>query len=426
MKNPINHLAHWGLILVLLLPLCAAVHAGEGDALQVSGFGTLGVAQDDRQDMATVRDISQRPHDGSQTGPSWQLDTRLGVQMEYRMSPGTALVGQVVARDRAQADTSDSVEMAYLALQPLPRLGVRLGRVGYDAFLMSDYRHVGYAYAWVRPPGEFYSWIPIFSVDGVDGTYRFDAGGAQWSVKAQAGVSQANVPIGLATFNFETRNLRSVSVTRQSDLWRVKAAYSAFSVGSEVTSLDSLRAGLGKIASATRQLIPSISAEAADLSQQLVFQGSQISYATLGAVYDDGRWFAQAELGRATSSSSIGTRGDMAYIGAGRRWGDWTAFARYSVAQQGNTVRSASADWRVLGLQDVQAKAISVLNATRIDQATLSLGGRWDFHKQAALKLQWDATQVKPHGYALWWHDEQIGASASRVNLLSATLDFVF
>jgi hypothetical protein len=157
-----------------------------------------------------------------------------------------------------------------------------------------------------------------------------------------------------------------------------------------------------------------------------VFQGSQISYATLGAVYDDGRWFAQAELGRATSSSSIGTRGDMAYIGAGRRWGDWTAFARYSVAQQGNTVRSASADWRVLGLQDVQAKAISVLNATRIDQATLSLGGRWDFHKQAALKLQWDATQVKPHGYALWWHDEQIGASASRVNLLSATLDFVF
>lgn len=426
MKNPIEHLAHWGPILVLLLSLCAPVHAGEGNALQVSGFGTVGFTHDDRQDMATVRDISQRPHDETQTGPSWQLDTRLGMQLEYRINPGIELVGQVVARDRAKADTSDSVEMAYLALQPVAPLGVRLGRVGYDAFLMSDYRHVGYAYNWVRPPGEFYSWIPIFSVDGLDGTYRFDAGDAQWSVKAQAGVSQANVPIGLATFNFETRNLRSLSVTRQSELWRVKAAYSTFSVNSEVTSLDSLRAGLGKIASATQLFLPNISAEAADLSQQLVFQGSRVSYATLGAVYDDGLWFAQAELGRATSSSSIGTRGSMAYVGGGRRWGDWAAFARYSVAQHGNTVLSARTDWRAIGLQDVQAKAISVLNATRIDQATLSLGGRWDFHKQAALKLQWDATQVRPQGYALWWHDEQVGASASRVNLFSATLDFVF
>jgi len=426
MKNSIKHLAHWGLVLALLLPLCAAVHAGEGDALQVSGFGTLGVAQDDRQDMATIRDFSQRPHDGSQTGPSWQLDTRLGVQMEYRISPGTALVGQVVARDSAQADANSSVELAYLALQPVPQLGVRLGRFGYDAFLMSDHRNVGYAYNWVRPPGEFYSWIPIFSVDGLDGTYRFDAGEAQWSIKAQAGVSRVGVPIGTAIFDFETRSLRSLSVTRQSDLWRLKAAYSEFGVDSEVTALEPLRAWLEKIASATQKSSPNISAEAADLSRQLVFQGGRVSYATLGTVYDDGRWFAQAELGHSTSTSSIGTSGNMAYVGAGRRWGDWAAFARYSVAQQGNTVRSASADWRVLGLQNVQAKAIGALNAARIDQATLSLGGRWDFHKQAALKLQWDATQVNPYGYALWWHDEQIGASASRVNLLSATLDFVF
>jgi hypothetical protein len=123
MKNPIKHLAHWGLGLALLLSLCVPVHAGEGDAWQVSGFGTVGVAHDDRQDMATVRDISQRPHNETQTGPSWQLDTRLGMQLEYHINPGTELVGQVVARDRAKADSSSHAT-------PVPQPGSAPGGCG--------------------------------------------------------------------------------------------------------------------------------------------------------------------------------------------------------------------------------------------------------------------------------------------------------
>ncbi len=424
MKKQIERIARWGL---LFLPLLAGqVHAGENDALRLSGFGTLGYARDDRQDMATSRDVSQQPKEGHKTGPSWLMDTRLGMQLEYRLHPSAELVGQAVLSDRVDASCNSSIEMAYVGLKPTPQVGVRVGRVGYDAFLMSDHRNVGYAYSWVRPPAEFYGWIPIASVDGLDATYRGDTGDAFWSVKAQAGTSRIGISLGSQNYNFVTNNLWSLSASSQTDLWRIKAAYSEFTVDSEVSALNPLHAGLGQLTAATAVLLPRISAEAADLNQQLFFKGTRISYATIGAAYDDGTWFAQTELGRATASASIGTQGDMAYLSLGRRWGDWAPYVRYSTAKHGNAISTAKTDWGVIAQQNLQRKIYDILNSTQIEQHTLTFGMRWDFNKQAALKLQWDATTVSPYGYVLWSHDSAVNNSQSRVNQISATLDFVF
>jgi hypothetical protein len=43
-------------------------------------------------------------------------------------------------------------------------------------FLTADYRKVGYAYPWVRPPVEGYDALPVTSSDGVDATLRWDLG----------------------------------------------------------------------------------------------------------------------------------------------------------------------------------------------------------------------------------------------------------
>jgi hypothetical protein len=61
-----------------------------------------------------------------------------------------------------------------------------------------------------------------------------------------------------------------------------------------------------------------------------------------------------------------------------------------------------------------------------MEQSTLSLGTRWDFHRQAALKLQWDRTTIKPSGYGLWWRELGINNQSTRVSQVSATVDFVF
>ena len=89
-------------------------------------------------------------------------------------------------------------------------------------------------------------------------------------------------------------------------------------------------------------------------------------------------------------------------------------------------MRGAENNWAVIGQQLLQTQALGAINSTRMEQQTLALGARWDFHSQAALKMQWSSTKIKPHGYALWWRDPQNDGRARRVGMFSAALDFVF
>ena len=162
---------------------------------RLSGYGTLAYAMDDQDDLAPMRDLSQRPQDNFATGNSWRLDSRLGLQVDHPFHPQAEWVAQFMLRDQIEQDLGSVVELAYLGLMPRPDLDVRLGRLGFDVFLMSDHRNLGYAYTWVRPPQEFHSWIPVFSVDGLDAAYSFHIGDARWRIKAQAGVSQPTLPI---------------------------------------------------------------------------------------------------------------------------------------------------------------------------------------------------------------------------------------
>lgn len=408
-----------GPLLSLLLALAAPAVADDG--LRLSGFGTLGYAYDSRSDIAPARDISQQPRDGFRTGPGWRLDSRLGVQLEYRLSPGVDLVGQFVVRDHFDSDADSVTELAYAAFRPHPQLDLRAGRINYDAFLMSDHRNVGYAYPWVRPPAEFYGWIPIFSLNGGDLAYTFDAGDARWRLKAQAGNTRLAIPIGDG-YDFKGDHLLGLSLSRETAHWRLKAAYSQFTVGSEVPALTPLHGGLNQVAAAA---VPGISGEAARLRRELSFEGARITYATLGAAYDDGTWLAQAEIGRSTASADIVPHADMAYASLGHRFGDWTPYLLAGRSRPGNDRRHAANNWGAFNAT-LRDPALFTVNTTRIEQDTLSLGTRWDVHRQAALKLQWDHTRIRPSGYGLWWRDLAINERSSRVNLLSVTLDFIF
>lgn len=405
----------------LLLALLATAPALAQDSLRLSGFGTVGYAVDNRSTMAATRDISQKPDDGFHGGPRWAMDTRLGVQLEYAASPTVDLVGQFVLRDHFRADVDSATELAYVALKPDDRLDLRAGRINYDAFLMSEYRNVGYAYQWIRPPVEFYGWIPIFSLNGVDAAYQVRAGDAHWRLKAQAGSSRFSIPIGEG-YDFKADDLLGLSLTRQTESWRLKAAYSSFVIGSEVPAFAPLHQGLDQVAA----MAPSpIGAEAADLRRQLSFRNARVSYATLGAAYDNGVWLGQAEIGHSTATADVVPNAKMAYFGVGRRIGEWTPHLMLSTSRPNNKVRPATASWGALDAP-LRDPALYVLNTTRIEQTTLSLGVRWDFHRRSALKLQWDRTTVKPSGYGLWWRDLAANGQTSRVHQVAATLDFTF
>lgn len=414
------------LLFVFALLLAASnTPALASENLRLSGFGTLGYSADNRADIAAYRDISQLPRDGFATGASWQIDTRLGVQLEYKLNPTIDLVGQLVVRDHFKADLNSSTELAYIAVHPHPGVDVRVGRINYDAFLMSDHRNVGYAYTWVRPPLEFYGWIPIFSLDGIDAAYSLQSADAVWRIKAQAGQSQFWIPVNSGIgggYHFKADKLTSLSVTRHTAFWRLKAAHSRFTAANEVPLFAPLHAGLDQVAAAS---IPGVSMEAADLRKNLSFAGARISYTTIGAAYDDNTWLAQAELGYSSSSVDVVPTSRMAYVSVGRRFGDWLPFLMLSTSRPGAT-RTPANDWGATLNTSLRDRAVQTANSMRIDQNTLSIGTRWDFHQQAALKLQWDRTRSHPPGYGVWMRAPEAVGRKIRLDLVSATLDFVF
>lgn len=399
--------------------VCASANADDG--FRVSGFATLGYADDDRHDLSLNRDLSQKAQAGAATGASWRLDSRFGVQLEYAVNSRMDLVGQFVVRDQFESTIKSVTDLLYLSFRPQNQLDFRVGRINFDAFLMSDHRHVGYAYSWVRPPSEFYAWIPIFSMDGIDAAYNFQSKDARWRIKAQAGNSSVSLPI-VDGYQFKAQNMLGMSATRQTDLWRIKASYSQLTIASDVPAFAPLHQGLDFVAAAS---IPIVSAEALDLINNLSYKNAKIKYMTLGATFDDGIWLAQAEIAHTTTSVEAIPHGEVGYLSLGRRIRDWTPYLLLSTSRPKNKVRVATNDWGVFN-STLRDPAIFSVNQTRIEQRSASIGTRYDFANQMAVKLQWTHTVVKPFGYALWWTDPQLFDKTTRVKQVSATFDFTF
>lgn len=419
-------LDRWSVLAVSgLLFLCATsvLADAQPSPVRISGYGTLAYSWDNNPQLAPIRDITQRPQDDFSTGETWRLDSRIGVQASYQHSPQVGALAQLVLRDQTKQEFNDLVELAYLDVQPSEHLRLRVGRIGYDAFLMSDHRNLGYAYAWVRPPTEFYGWIPIFSLDGADLTHEWNADDARWRIRAQAGVSKLWIPMGDANFHFKGDSLWSLSVQREEGSWRLKAGLSGFVSGAEVQSLEPLYAGLDQVAAVP---VPGIADEATTLRNEMRFGDVRLRYATLGLAYDDGTWLVQTELGRTWTQSAMTAPGWNGYGVVGRRIQAWTPYVMLSASRPQDNVLAPLNDWSVIGQRPFQATAYRVVNSSRADQTTLAVGARWDIHPRAAMKFQWENTRIEPMGYAQWFRSSGVFEHGSQVNLFTVGIDFLF
>lgn len=384
------------------------VLAEEDGHLRFITYGTLGFSHDDTENIAVLRDLSQRASKRNQTNDSWVIDSRLGLQASYQFSSFVDAMAQMVWREQVDTSPNSYLDWAFINLHPTPAFDVRLGRVGYDVFLISDHRNLGYAYPWIHPPIEFYGWVPMYSVNGGDIAYSLEDGLVRWRFKVQAGRGGLKFPMGQngPDYDFKSDNVRSLIIERESNFWRIKGGYSQFTIKTEAPILVPLQAGLAAVAGMS---IPEISEESADLLRELTYKGVTLRYTNLGVTYDNGSWLGQAELGRVTTTADVVSNGNMAYIGIGRRFGNFTPFVLLSEVRSNAPVRQALSNWSSLGLSGLglQNTAVSVLNSTRFAQKTGSMGLRWDLNSRLALKMQWDSTHVHPNGYGLLNHDDE-------------------
>ena len=378
------------LLLMLALALGpAAAHARDVDAesgkpgsWSVSGFGTLGLTHASLRQADYTTSVLKKSGAGASHPWSVDVDSRFGAQLDLTLARRWSAVVQVVSEQRLDNTYRPQVEWANIKYQLTPELALRVGRIALPMFLTADYRKVGYAYPWVRPPVEGYGALPISSSDGIDATLHWGIGRVHNVTQAVYGHEDVDVAAPLYAYG---RGLAALSNT---------SAWGDLSV-----RINMMRAEI--TTNAGSQLFDAQTAFGAPgqaLARRYAIDHKEADMLNIGMSYDPGRWFVMAEAGRTRTRSLLGTTHN-AYISGGWRWRALTPYATWSrVRAAGSTAENGLP---LDGLPPALAAQVAAVNgglnnllATATQQTSAAAGVRWDLRTGMALKLQYD--RVKP------------------------------
>jgi hypothetical protein len=393
-----------------------------------SGYATLGYTQVNADHAKTfARDSTQdRP------GPV-ALDSRLGLQVNGRLAPTLDLTAQAVARQRsADAPALQALEWAFLSWTPAPDWLLRLGRTSPDIFLYADVRNVGVAYPWVRPNQEFYGWMPMQSVDGLDVTRTWAAPDATWRLKLAHGQARATLVAQNSGISAPAKvhAMSTLTLSRETPEWTLKFSYLQGTLDlRKGPALAALDANLTQLAGLPVPLV----AQQANALRDAVPLISPVRYYALGSQYDNGQWLFINELSWAQGRAKQGNawRG---YASLGRRIDAVTVYGLASASVLPNAPLAGPDQWLaqltpVLG-PDLAAQAAALgygateaANLARISQRAWGLGLRWDVRPRVALKVQAERVTADNLGAALW---QSTSAGGVHATVMSLALDASF
>lgn len=409
-----------GLAAIALVTLLQGAGGARADepgtpSFSLSGFGTLGMAHS-TEDQADFTNSPLTKPNGTGYSGSWSadLDTRLGLQVIANLTPQVSAVLQVLSQQRYDNTYRPSVEWANIKYAVTPDFSVRLGRIAMPTYLVGDYRYVGYSTAWVRPPVALYGLIPITSNDGVDASYRLHFGEATSTFQGSYGNSDIELPNGAAPGNI--RNALGIFNTTEYGPATFHMAYQ---------EADISFGNVKPLFDAFRQFGPAGVA----LADKYDMNNTHTSLLSFGAIYDPGNWFAMGEWSKGRFSSFVGTQTAW-YVSSGVRIGAFTPFVIYAKSDTFSNTSDPGLNLATLppflvgSAAALNAGLNSLLQATT--GQTVSLGSRWDFKKNAALKLQYDHISLDANSSGLLLNTQPGFRPGGTFNVFSVTVDFVF
>lgn len=346
-------------------------------------FGTLGLvySTEERADFVWLATRPNGPGHSDRVSPD--PDSILGAQLTFRATPKLTAAVQVVAEQTADDDYAPQLEWANVGYAFTPDFGVRIGRVALPAFRASEYRKVSYANPWIRTPVEVYGLVPIFTLDGVEATYRRHVGDWTSTTGVAFGRSEAEFPGGLGSVEAEKAWNLNTTLQRGGFTGRLAVASGDISIDSFAPLFSAFR---------------SFGPEGEAIADRFEVDDRPLRFASASVEYDPGRWLVISEIGWFDTDSALGEK-VAGYLTAGYRWGAVTPYATYSRSE---LLSESSASGLSLSrlppeLVPVAAGLNAGLNGflrSSPVQQSLSLGTRWDFSTGVALKLQVDFIDV--------------------------------
>lgn len=397
--------------------LCRAADVSAQDLAKpmfsLSGFGTVGLTYADERQADFTSNFLKAKGAGYSRPSSLDVDSRLGAQLTANFTPQLSAVVQVISELRYDNSYLPIVEWANLKYQFTPDLSVRIGRIALPTFLAADYRKVGYALPWARTPSEVYFLVPITNSDGVDLTYRTRIG--DWKNVFQAAYGKTDIKYNAG--RAKARAIRGLSDTIEYGDASVRLSY----VQAEVTI---------NFAQDLFNGFRQFGAQGNDLADRYNGDNKRFSVIGIGATYDPGEWFVTAEFGKDVTHSFLGDKTAW-YAGGGYRIDKFTPYLTVAQVRADSNVTDPGLN--VTGLPPQLAAAASALNAGLNGvigligvQKSVAVGTRWDFKKNASLKLQYDRVMLGTNSSGNLIVQQPGLRRGGKVNVVSVVFDFVF
>lgn len=382
------------------------------------GFGNFSASGTDTDRIGFRRDISQ----ANGVTRSWGIypDSRLGLQLDVDFNDSLHAGIQWVARNHVGDFFEQNLDWTYLRWRPAADLDVRIGRLGLDLFMLSDYRNVGYAYLWVRPPHEYYGNLSLYHFDGADISRKFTLGSGYLTLKGFGGHSYLQSPTPGDQVVDQRFVVAGASVVYEIDEWRFRLGYgysqslTEFLPRSLTDTLDSQT--LNAVWPGARSLIGAFSVK-----------GKETHFASAGLSYDDGVWVGQIEGAYENTDLEIYPSFASGYLSLGRRFGPVTPFVLLGISKTLNdSVQIPNLRVQVPALISLRNAVDGALNRNGINEKSVSLGLRWDVYENIAFKGQWSHFWLGQNGTQLWVEPLDAGPTPNEVNVFSISVDFIF
>lgn len=450
----INHkLRHLPLAAAALVA-CAGAHAGyqspDGN-FSLSGFGTLGAAKTSTNE-AVMNYPGQRG--GATRHASFDPDSKLAVQGTYKFAPTLSATTQVMTKFDGDGQYEPKVEWIFGKWQATPGLSIRAGRMGAPYFMISDFRDVGYANLAVRPQLEVYGQVPVSQFEGADISYQLNLGDTTITSSLWAGDSHSKYTSALNKTSSILDVKKTRGITINADLGNGITLRGGHTRGEINVKNDSgtllkagaasatLRGGLAAAGGAGTAALASLDGIYALVNPD----ADKATFNGIGATYDVDNWVVNAEFTKRKTKGFIAdTTGWYAQVGYRvNQFTPYLGLARISSDRRApNTVVRTNIANGVtghplygvdVGMSNLYYGVQQTLNTQKFDQKTITLGSRWDYSSNLALKFQWDRTSKPADAGGMFLaksseaelSSTSFTATKKTVHVFTLSADFIF
>jgi len=391
------------------------------NAVRISGFGT-GALTWTNTDKAEFGRPNQAG--GATKDVTTGVDSNFGVQADYAVNSWLSVTGQGLVRKDAQDDFGAELAWAFAKAKVSDDVSIRVGRMGLPAFMISDYRNVGYANTMLRPPAEVYSQMLFNTVDGADVIWQHSYAATTYTAQFAVGKTKADVAGGPS---LDGRRVTALNLVAEHGPLTVRFGR----VDGRLTlngsaSLTALLNTLNTVAAGYK--FP----QAAQLAKDIDVRDKKASFTSLGATLDWNDIVVQGEYAKRKTDSYINDTTSW-YVMGGYRIGKFLPYYSHAKLSIDGNVHNGMPAACPAGYPAACTPTLAALNGivsnlrytgvSQGEQQTDTVGLRWDFRSSVALKVQFD--RVRPNKAAGLLINAQPGFKGP-VTVGAVALDFVF